>query len=255
MLKKLFAIALLLLLGANAAASPKAAYVWKRLADGLLYATYSFGISETERGTIHAFQIDPAKFRLSVAIAPDEKAGATAREFAQRNKALVAINGGFFTPEHLSIGLIARDGKALRPIHKNSWWSVFHVTDGVPAITPYKEFELKPATSMALQVGPRLVIDNAIPRLKEGVSARSAIGITRDGKIVLAITQGFGISMRELARRMSASPFEGGLFCPNAMALDGGSSSQLFAKAGKFELSLEGLVPVTNAVVVLPARP
>ncbi len=239
-----------MVLSASATASPKAAYVWRELSDGLSYATYTFAISETERGTIHAFRIDPARYRISVAIAPDEKAGATAREFAQRNRALVAINGGFFTPEHLSIGLIAKDGKALRPIHRNSWWSVFHITDGVPAITPYKEFELKPTTSMALQVGPRVVIDNTIPKLKEGISARSAIGIQRDGKVVLAITQGFGISMRELAKRMSASPFDGGLFCPNAMALDGGSSSQLFAKVKDFELSLEGLVPVANAVVV-----
>jgi flagellar hook protein FlgE len=34
------------------------------------------------------------------------------------------------------------------------------------------------------------------------------------------------------------------------MALDGGSSSQLYAKAGKFELDLQGIARVTNGIVV-----
>ncbi|MFA4873871.1 MAG: phosphodiester glycosidase family protein [bacterium] len=253
MLQRLLTTLLLIsALSTQAWASPKAAYGWNRLADGILYTTYSFPLGEGERSTIHAFQIDPAKYSLSVAIAGDERLGATAQEFANRERALLAINGGFFTPEHRSIGLIARDGKEIRPLHKTSWWSVFNITDGTPAISAPKDFVLKPTTTVALQVGPRLVIDGSIPKLKESVSARSAIGITPDGKIVIAITQGMGISMNELARRMSAARYDGGLGCPNAMALDGGSSSQLYAKIGKFELSLDGLASVTNAIVVKP---
>lgn len=250
-----FICLLVAILSLSAQASPKAAYSWRQLTEGISYTSYAFTVAENERTTIHAFAIDPAKYQLAVALAPNEKYGNTAVEFAKRERALIAINGGFFTPEHLSIGLIAQNGKQLRPIHNTSWWSIFHITDGIPAITAPKEFTLKPTTSMALQVGPRLVIDGTIPKLKESLSARSALGITRDNKIIIAITQGAGISMNELARRMSASPFEGGLFCPNAMALDGGSSSQLYAKIGKFELSLEGLALVTNALVVRAPTP
>ncbi len=248
------ALVLILALCTQAWSSPKAAYGWNRLADGLLYANYSFPIGENERGTIHAFLIDPKKYNLGVAIASNENSGATVEALAGREKAFIAINGGFFTPEHKSIGLIVNNGKAIRPLHNTSWWSVFYIKDGVPAISTPREFVLAPSVSIALQVGPRLAIDGVIPKLKESVSARSAIGVTGDGKVVIAITQGLGISMNELARRMSVSRFEGGLECPNAMALDGGSSSQLYAKIGKFELSLDGLANITNAVVVKSAR-
>lgn len=241
---------LLLAVAANSWATPKAAYVWNRMADGFFYATYSFTISETGRTTIYAFQIDPSKYKISTIIAPDEVNGSTVREMAAKEKALLTINGGFFTPEHKSIGLIVKDGKTLRPLHNTSWWSVFSLKDNKASISSPKDFKISPEISMAVQAGPRLAIDGTIPKLKESVATRSAIGVNREGMVVIAITEGYGISMNELARRMSATRWDGGLECPNAMALDGGSSSQLYAKIGKFELSLEGIARVTNSVAV-----
>ncbi len=231
--------------------TPKGAYTWNRLDDGLEYATYSFSISEKERSTIHAFRIDPAKYRLRVVMAPDEVQGATAREMAGRD-ALLVINGGFFTPEHRSIGLIVNDGKSLNALHRTSWWSILQIKDGVPSIVKPAEFSGATGVEMALQCGPRLTVDGTVPKLKESVSKRSAIGIDRTGKVVIAITEGYGLSMKELARRMGDSPFQGGLGCPNSMALDGGSSSQLYAKIGKFERSIEGINKVTNGIAVFP---
>jgi uncharacterized protein YigE (DUF2233 family) len=241
---------LLLMLASSAGATPKSAYGWTKLGEGFYYATYSFAIAETERATMHAFEIDLARFRVGIITAADEATGASAAELATQSKALLVINGGFFTPEHRSIGLLVRDGKQLNPAHNTSWWSIFAIRNGKPAIAMPREFTMGPDVSMAIQAGPRLVIDGAIPKLKESVAARSAIGITRDGKVVIAITSGVGISMKELAKRMSASRYEGGLECPNAMALDGGSSSQLYVKVGAFERSLEGLARVTNGVGV-----
>ena len=160
------------------------------------------------------------------------------------------INGGFFTPEHRSIGLIVNDGKQKSPLHRTSWWSVFQIRDGAPSIVKPSAYRGSSGVEMALQCGPRLTVDGSIPKLKEGVSKRSAIGITRDGKVLMMITEGYGLSMKELARRMKGSPFEGGLGCPNSMALDGGSSSQLYAKIGKFQRSIGGLTKVTNGIAV-----
>ena len=47
-------------------ASPKPAYHWNLLADGIVYTKYSFEVGEQERTTIQAFEIDPAKVRLDV---------------------------------------------------------------------------------------------------------------------------------------------------------------------------------------------
>lgn len=250
----IIAVILALFLPLGVLGSPKSAYLWTQLANGLLYTSYSFDIGENTPRTIHAFNIDPAKYRLSIALAADEKEGSTVRQFAKQERALLAINGGFFTPEHTSIGLIVKDGKTLNPLHTTSWWSIFYITDGKPAISAPKDFAVKPFTSMALQAGPRLVIEGSIPKLKESISARSAIGITRDNKIIIAITQGLGISMNELAQRMKNSRYIGGLECQNAMALDGGSSSQLYAKIGKFELDFTGIARITNALIVKSAK-
>lgn len=251
MKRSLFIIAVILLLvPTQCTSTTKGSYTWNVLEPGLEYATYSFSISEKERSTIHAFRIDPKKFKLRIALASDEVQGTTAQELAKRDRALLVINGGFFTPEHRSIGLIVNDGKQLSPLHRTSWWSVFQIDGNGPAIVQPSKYRSRQGLEMALQCGPRLTIDGRIPKLKESVSKRSAIGITRDGKVVIAITEGYGISMKELARRMKGSPFQGGLGCPNSMALDGGSSSQLYAKIGKFERSIGGLTKVTNGIAV-----
>ena len=202
--------------------------------------------------SLHAFRIDPARFRIDVVRARNEKTGATADEMARQARALLVVNGGFFTPEHASIGLIVKDGRELSPLHNTSWWSVFAIAGGRPAIYAPKEYAAAKDVRMALQVGPRLAVGGKIPKLKESVAARSAVGITPAGEVVIAITQGPGISMQELARRMSAPAEHGGLGCPDAMALDGGSSSQVYAKVKGFELSLPNFARVTNGLAVLP---
>lgn len=229
-------------------ATPKAAYIWSEQRPGLQYATYSLPISEKDFTTIHAFKIDPAKFKFKVLMAADEKLGATAEELAKKSKALLAVNGGFFTPEHKSIGLIVNDGKKLSPIHKTSWWSIFFVQRGKASIVKPGQFDLTDDIETALQVGPRLVTSGKVQKLKEGVAPRTAIGITQDGMVVIAVTTGKGISLNELAMRMSKSMFEGGLSCVDAMALDGGGSTQVYAKVGKLKLSLTGISLVTNGI-------
>ena len=248
----LFSISFLVLgISCNSRAAPKVSYNWNLLHDGVVYAKYSFPVGEQERTTIHAFQIDPKKIKLDVVLTnKSHPQGMTAKEFAKTNKAALVINGGFFTEEHKSIGLLIQNGKKINPIHRTSWWSIFGLKNGKPFIVRPKGFRALPEISMAVQVGPRLVINDSIPKLKPSLAARSAVGITRNNKVVLVITEGSPISMLEIARRMKNSRFKGGLECVNAMALDGGSSAQLYAKIGKFERSVPGPSTVPNGIAV-----
>ena len=247
----LFGIWCVLLQVSVSHASPKPAYNWVLLYDGIVYTKYSFEVGEKQNTTIHAFQIDPAKVKMDVVTADSTRPeGATAEEMANRKKAAIVINGGFFTELHKSIGLLVQSGKTINPMHKTSWWSVFGLKNGVPFIATPKEFEKSPDMKMAIQAGPRLAVDNAIPKLKEGLAHRSAVGITKDNKVILVVTDGAPISLKELARRMKNSRYAGGLECPNAMAFDGGGSTQLYAKIKKFELSIEGLSYITNGLAV-----
>lgn len=236
-------------------ASPKSAYNWNLLADGIVYAKYSFETGPQERTTIHVFQIDPMKVRLDVVVADKSKPqGMIVDDLARRNKAAIVINGGFFSEERKSIGLLVQSGKTINPIHKTSWWSIFGIKNGQPFITTPKEFAPSADVEMAVQAGPRLVIDGTIPKLKEGVAPRSVVGITKDNKVVLVVTEDIPISLQELAKRMKNSRFEGGLECVNAMALDGGGSTQLYAKIKKFNLSIEGLSYITNGLAVFLSK-
>lgn len=246
---KISLLILFLLSAGGLLASPKSAYHWNRIKDGILYTKYSFSKGQLDYTTIHAFELDLAKVRLGVVTA-SSPGGASVKNMADENGALLVINGGFFSAERKAIGLLFNNGKMLNPIHNTSWWSIFGVKNGEPFIVKPKLFESSPDIEVAIQAGPRLVIDGVVPKLKEGLAARSSVGITRDNKIVILITEGTPISLEELAKSMSEKHFGGGFECVNAMALDGGSSSQLYAKIGSFELSLPGLTSVPNGLAV-----
>lgn len=249
-MKKYFSI-LFLLFSVPVFATPKAAYNWNLLDDGIVYAKYSFPSGEEGSTTIHAFQIDPAKARIDVVIADRKDAeGASVKDMAAKSKAALVINGGFFTEQHKSIGLLIKNGKVVNPIHRTSWWSIFGIKNSSPFISTPGNFFPSSDISMAIQAGPRLVVDGTYPKLKEGLAARSAVGITRDGKIMIAATEGAPVTMKEIANRMGKSRFAGGLECVNAMALDGGSSVQLYSKIKKFELNLSGISLVPNGIAV-----
>jgi len=255
-MKKTIGLTLLLLfLTASCNAAPSLDYSWKELEDGLHYTKIIITVGEESaprRTTLHAFKIDPEKFRIDVLIAaPDKKTGEKIDVIADREGAVVAVNGGFFTPEHKSIGLLVKSGTKINPLHNTSWWSVFAIHRNRPLILRPWQAKGTNDLQMAVQAGPRLVIDGSIPKFKSDQAAsRTALGITKKGEVIIVASSGSGITMQALADRMRESARKGGLECPNAMALDGGSSTQLYANAGDIRLNLSGISRVPNGVGV-----
>lgn len=93
---------------------------------------------------------------------------------------------------------------------------------------------------------PRLLIRGNIPSLKAGVADRTALGITDEGKVIILVTTNAAMSTRQLAQIMRAPP----LSCSDAINLDGGSSSQLYAKIDSFQLNVHGFSNVSDAIIV-----
>jgi len=245
----------LLIIPLTCAASKKSTYTWHDLKPGLSYAKifHNAGTDDAPRlTTVHAFSIDPGKFRIDVITTKnDKKYGEPISDIAQHERALIGINGGFFTPEHKSIGLLIKSGKKINPMHYTSWWSVFGIRGNTPIILPQWQMKSTSGFNMALQAGPRLVVNGRISKLKNSKrTARSAIGITKGGHVIIVATEGAGISMHDLAQLMERSRLINGLGCPNAMALDGGRSSQLHALIGDFSLSVDGFSRVPNGIGV-----
>ena len=193
------------------------------------------------------------KFRLEVLLAKNNRHEfETAQSFAQNSGAKLVINGGYFSPEYQSLGLIVRNGVPINPKHPTSWWGIFHITDGKPMIDTPNNFKIKPTTTMALQAGPRLLVHGEIPHFKPGIAERSCVGLDAQGRVyIVALTEELW-SLERLAQFLALSPEAGGLGLTYALNLDGGSSTQLYANFKGFRLHLPGTKPVANALALFP---
>lgn len=204
---------------------------------------------------LHAFRIDLNKYQLDLAFAKElSKSSVTVKELAQENNALLAINGGFFTPQYEPIGLRIKQGKTKHALQATSWWGVFYLQQGRPYITAQKYFKAHRHIQLAIQSGPRLVVNGQVLSLKPGVAERSAIGITKHRKIIIAATHNAPMTTKQLAEIFSRSENEDGLACRQALNLDGGSSTQLFANIKPFNLNIAGFSTISDAIVVKKSR-
>jgi exopolysaccharide biosynthesis protein len=219
----------------------------------------------------------PANSRFLITPALSEKL-VTVEEFAQKHRAVAILNAGFFDPvNQKSTSYIVLQGKLLADPKDNE-----RLVNN-PNLKPYlsqifnrSEFrrylcgqtisysitlhsQSPPAGCQlldAIGAGPSLLpeltsvkegfVDNANKRDALGSNqpnARTAVGITRDGSVVLAIVAqkssapaNSGVSLPALADFMKT------LGADKAMNLDGGSSSSLYYKGKTFygKVDLEG---------------
>ncbi|NKB46269.1 MAG: phosphodiester glycosidase family protein [Legionellales bacterium] len=225
---------------------------WQVLQPGLEYAAIALK-TEQASGKLHAFRFQLTDYQLHLAFAQDLKRKATTvRQLATHQRALVAINGGFFSPDHTMLGLRIQDGHQLSPLQATSWWGVFYIKKGKPRIVSQRQYHANDQINLAIQSGPRLLINGRIPKLKPGLAERSVICIDHKQRILLAITQNVPITTEDLAEQLRQPTHKGGLGCYQALNLDGGHSSQLFAHVDQFRLSITGFSAVTDALIVLP---
>ncbi|KGE19115.1 copper amine oxidase [Paenibacillus wynnii] len=177
---------------------------------------------------------------------------------AKRNNAIVAINGTFFDAYtkgdyKAPYGYIVSGGKML----KNSsgdrraifTYDKNHLAALIPGLDFKDRFAAK-AIEGGLQAGPRLLTDGKIsldvkgegfkdPKILTGGGARSALGLTRDHKLILLTSS--GATIPQLAEIMK----QAGAY--QAMNLDGGASSGLYYN-GKY-LTTPGR-QISNAIVI-----
>lgn len=219
----------------------------------------------------------PANSRFLVTPALSEKV-ATVEEFAQKHRAVAIMNAGFFDPANQkTTSYIVRQGKLLADPKENE-----RLVNN-PNLKPYlgqilnrSEFRrylcgqtISYSTALhsksppagcqlidAIGAGPSLLpeltlakegfVDNANKRDALGSNqpnARTAVGITRDGSVVLVMVAqnpsapaNSGVSLPALADFMKT------LGADKAMNLDGGSSSSLYYNGKTFygKVDLEG---------------
>jgi len=227
---------------------------WQTLQPGIEYTKIDTKPGQLW-GSLHAFRINLKKYNLSMAMAKDlGSASLSVREMAKQKHSLIAINGGFFSPALEPLGLRVLGGKVLNPIAPTSWWGVFYLRYSWPHVSSRAAYRQRSSNNFAIQGGPRLLVNGRIPTLKPGLAERTALGITKRYQLIMVVTENSPLTTTQLAQIMRRPEKEDGLACVNALNLDGGSSSQLYAKINDFSVDVSGFSAVTDAVLVVPKK-
>jgi uncharacterized protein YigE (DUF2233 family) len=154
----------------------------------------------------------------------------------ESGRLLFATNAGMFDPDLKPVGLYVEQRREFVHTNTRSGYGnfhmkpngVFYIAAGRAAVTETQAFlKQRPQADLATQSGPMLVINGRLhPRFDRGstsLKARTGVGVRADGKVIFAISQG------EVSFDAFARLFRDGLNCPNALFLDGGSASSLYA--------------------------
>lgn len=230
-------------------AVPTHAARWHTLAPGIEYLDI-VNHPLTRWSHVHAFRVDLKKNQLDLVMAKSlSQPHATVDQFAHYSHALLSINGGFFDRNFHSLGLRVSHQHQLNPPKHISWWRVFYIKTRTAHITSVRRYKKESPVDFAVQSGPRLLTKGHLtPSLKPGIAERSALGIARDGRVIILVTESSPMTTTDLAILMLSPP----LNCTDALNLDGGSSSQLYAHLGTFKIYAAGFSSVSDAIVVKP---
>ena len=219
---------------------------WRNLAPGIEYRDLNAN-PLIPWSHIHVFRINLKNNKLDLIMANDLSLhNASVDTFAHHSNALIAINGGFFDHNFRPLGLRIGHQQQHNPLKRISWWGIFYVKHNKPRIDSVREYANDKGVDFAVQSGPRLLVNGKILSLKTGYAERSALGITHDGHVIIAVTNNFPMTTTDLAQMMKRFP----LNCTDALNLDGGSSSQLIAHLGLFQINVHGFSNVSDAIVV-----
>ena len=242
------AVFIMLILGITSTVSAQAK--WQNIASGLEYKKIPVP-HISQWGVINAYRVNLSHYQLRLAFAKDYDLPATSvRHLANRSDAILAINGGFFTPEHKLLGLRIDQGKQYSPIKNISWWGVFYTQNNKATITSKHHFQPSKSIDFAIQSGPRLLVNGNILKLKPGKAERTALAIDRQGHVIIAVTQKAPMTTTEFATILRASEAHNGLNAVSALNLDGGHSTQLYVNLEHFKQNIIGYSAITDAVYI-----
>lgn len=211
-------------------------FAWQKLENGLFYKKIEV-VSAENPVVIHAIKVDPKHFTVRPVF---NKQVQFAKIHAEQQKALLVINANFFDPQGHVLGLVKKDNVVLNPKKDVPWWSVFCVKKTAAKIIHHSKYT-EAQCENSVEAGPRLVVNGSIPSLKDENSYKTAIGVDKNGAIIMIATAD-PIPIKELAQVFLLPENNNGFDCPNAMNLDGGSSTQMYVKTNSFELSVPSLM-------------
>ncbi len=187
----------------------------------------------------------------------------------ERMGAVVIVNAGYYDVNGRPLGYFRSGGKAFNSrvlyrgrkiaLHFGALFAVGQ-EDGRPKIVSRQAFE-DSGVREAFQAGPHLVADRkpvkGLARYREYLrpTRRTVVGLDAKDRLVILVSENEtrGVSWCELQEYLVLSESKGGLGLRDAMNLDGGSSSQLWVRAGgpAPEIHIPGR-PTPTFIVIAP---
>ena len=244
---------------------------WKILEPGLELVELDGPPSDAAEGRITVVRVDPARFdlRLLAASAPGEGQTRTARAWAYRAGASVAINAAMYQEDYrTSVSLMrTADHVNQRRLSKDKAVLAFDpLVSGVPAVRivdrDCERLEDAAARYATLVQSIRMIScdrKNVWAPSERRYSA-AAIGVDRAGR-VLFIHSRAPWPIHDLVDALLAAPLD----LVQAMYVEGGPEAQLFARGGGKELERFGTFenadtntrawPVPNVIAAIPKKP
>jgi uncharacterized protein YigE (DUF2233 family) len=193
------------------------------------------GIANADTAELHLAIFNLKSVSLRVIDQPNEPRSDLATVMA-RDNCVAGVNGGYFDPEYLPVGLLVVDSQTIAPLRKAKLLTgVLTVSGANIQLLRASEVSSRRKCSAALQCGPFLV-DRAQPiaGLNDTRAARRTF-VAVGAQDRAAIGYCSSVTLAGLANILSSSGIAPEMKVTRAMNLDGGSSSAFWFR-GDFSI-------------------
>ena len=177
---------------------------------------------------------------------------ADVKTLAEKSGAVATINANYFDERGKPLGFLKVAADEINPrISKSSLFTgIFGIRDRLPFIIHRDQFVSQQADE-GLQAGPLLLLEGAPLAIHRGVgkqSRRSVIGLDKDQRLILAVTDSLlgGLNWAELQEIFVSDALQ--VRATQLLNLDGGGSAQLYVKTLQFEDHVSGTAEVPVAI-------
>ncbi len=227
---------------------------WKPVQNGIDYRKLTLERSEPK------YLIDLKIFRFDtrwltprlVISSYFQMSGATVKTLAEKSGAVAAINANYFDEKGRPLGFLKTTSREInRTISKSSLFTgVFGVKE-LTAFIQHRDAFNAAHIDEALQAGPLLLNRGTALEITRGqgrYSRRSVIGIDREQRLIIAVTDGLfsGLSWVELQELFAVRHWR--IEATDLLNLDGGGSAQLYLKTANLEEYIAGTTEIPVAI-------
>jgi exopolysaccharide biosynthesis protein len=206
--------------------------------------------NRTSEAEVQLVYFKPANIKLEVVTNPDGEIQGV-RDAVDSHGSFAGINGGYFEPNLVPVGLLISNNRVVQPVRKAKLLSgIFFVRNGRPELTRTPEFPGTKGVQQAIQCGPFLVDGGRAVEGLDDLRVAPRTFIFTCGPTVW----GFGIcrsvTLKEMAGMLARTNIIPGNRIVRALNFDGGSSTALYLRLPDRSIFSEGRSPVSNYLVV-----